>query len=79
MTTFRKNGLFLDHTSWVEGACKDRINAYMLLHSPFPYFICNMTMFLKKLNFDQLALLPGSGEGSMGKIFATVLMHASFP
>ena len=41
--------------------------------------ICNMTMFWKKLNFDLLTPPPGSGRGSMGKMFATILINALFP
>ena len=34
---------------------------------------------LKKLNFELLTPPPGSEGGSAGKIFATILLHASFP
>ena len=42
--------------------------------------IHNMTMFGKKLNFDLLTPSQGSGYGgSVGKLFAPMLLHASFP
>ena len=36
MNTFRKNDLTFDRAPGVEGVCKDRICACMLLHSSFP-------------------------------------------
>ena len=39
MITFRENVLTFDPTPEVEGACKDRICACMLLHLPFPLIL----------------------------------------
>ena len=38
-----------------------------------------MQHILKKLNFDLLTALSGSGAGSAGKLFATMLLHSCFP
>ena len=51
MTTLKKkNVLTFEPTQGVEGVCKDKICACMVLYAPFPSnLICNMTTFPKKL------------------------------
>ena len=46
------------------------------------YFNMQHDHVLKKLNFDPLTPIPrvlGEGEGSLGKIFATMLLHFVIP
>ena len=66
-------------TYWPQGRvvcgqniCYD-VAAFVILFN----LICNMTIFWKKLNFDLLTPSPGSGV-SVGKIFATMLLHSWF-
>ena len=41
--------------------------------------ICNMTMSEKKMNFDLWTLSEGEVWGSVGKVFANMLLHLWFP
>ena len=65
ITSFRKkNVLTFKLTPGVEGVCKDRLYACMVLYAPFPSnLICTMTTFRKKqqqvLTFDPIPGVEG--------------------
>ena len=66
-------------TPGVEGAWKDRLSDCMLLHSSFPLIWYAIWPCSEKDEFWPFDPTLGPGEGSMGKIFATMLMLVSFP
>ena len=75
VTTFRKKMTF-DPTLRIEGVCKDRICACMVLYAPLPSnLICNMTTFRKKniLTFDPT---PGIEGLCKDIICACMLLHS---
>ena len=62
----------------VEGVCKDKICACMVLYAPFPScLICNMTTFRKKnvLTFDPSPAVEGVFKD---RICACMLLHLRF-
>ena len=74
ITSFRKQSFDLLTPSQGLRVCMDRICACMVLYAPFN-LICNMTTFRKNV----LTFRTHPMGVSTGKIFATILLHASFP